>query len=104
MDNKGGVKVSRFSFDNIWSHSAKIFRRVILSCCINFGYRKGLDERGQYQDFPSENICLTVPKIFVGELLNVALISGTEKTWIKGGGSIKIFRGKFFVSQCRKTS
>ena len=45
-----------------------------------------LDKRWEYQDFPSENFCLTVPKIFVWELLNVELISGTEKTWIKGGG------------------
>ena len=66
--------------------------------------KKILDKRGEYQDFPSENFCLTVPKIFVWELLNVELISGTEKTWIKEGGSIKISGGKFFVSQCRKTS
>ena len=78
------------------SHSAKIFRRVILSCCINFGYRKGLDKRGEYQDFPSENFCLTVPKSFVGKLLNVALISGTEKTCIRGGGEYQDFPSKMF--------
>ncbi len=77
-------------------HSAKIFRRVILSCCINFGYRKGLDKRGEYQDFPSENVCLTVPKSFVGKLLNVALISGTGKTCIRGGG-VSIFSVENFL-------
>ena len=48
-----GGGVSRFSCDKILSHSAKNFRRTILSCCINFGYRKGLDKRGgEYQDIP----------------------------------------------------
>ena len=36
-----------------------------------------------------------MPKIFVGELLNVALISGSEKNWDKSGGvsrfSVEIF-------------
>ena len=61
-----------------------------------------MDKRGgEYQDIPSKIFCLTVPIIFVGEFLFFALITGTEKVWIRGGGgSIKIFRGKFFVSQC----
>ena len=61
---------------------------------------------GEYQDFPSKIFCLTVPEISVGEIFTVALISGTEKVWIRKGGlgSIKIFRRKFFVSQCRKIS
>ena len=29
-----------------FSQKAENFGRVILSCCINFGYRKGLDKRG----------------------------------------------------------
>ncbi len=36
-----------------------------------------------------------MPKIFVGELLNVALISGSEKTGIKGG-EYQDFPWKFF--------
>ena len=60
-------------------------------------------ERGRgYQDFPSKIFCLTVPKNFAGEPFSVSLISGTEKVWIRGGGSIKISCRKFFVSQCRK--
>ena len=39
-----------------------------------------------------------------GESFAVALISGTEKVWIREGGSIKIFRRKLFVSQSRESS
>ncbi len=34
---------------------------------------------GEYQDFPSKIVCLTVPKNFVGGPLSVSLISGIEK-------------------------
>ena len=64
-----------------------------------FGYEGG----GGASSFPSEIFCLTVPKIFVGEPLSVALIAGTEKVWIsEGTRSIKFFRRFFFLSQCRK--
>ena len=46
--------------------------------------------------------CLTVPTNFVGEPFNVSKISGVVNGWIRGGESIKIFRRKIFVSQCRK--
>ena len=40
-------------------------------------------------------MCLTVPKIIVGEPISASLISGTEKFWIRGGGvsrfSVEIF-------------
>ena len=54
--------------------SAEFFRRGVLYCCINFGYQKSLDRRrgAEYQDFLSKIICLTVPKIFVGESFTVA--------------------------------
>ena len=83
---EGGV--SRFSVENFLSHSAENFRRGILYCCNNFGYRKSLDERGggEYQDFPSKTFCLTVPKISVGESFTVAIISAIEKVWIREGG------------------
>ena len=58
MDKRG---VSRCFVENFLSDTADIFRRGILNCCINFGYRKRLDRMGV----------------------------------------IKIFCGKFFVSQCR---
>ena len=34
---------------------------------------------GEYQDFPSKNFCLRVPKNFVGEPFRISPISGTEK-------------------------
>ena len=85
------------------SHTAEKFRRCILYCCINFGCPKSLDKRGGgYQDIPSKIFRLTVPKISVQKSFTVALLSGIEKVWIRGGGSIKIFRQNFSVSQCRK--
>ena len=64
--------------------------------------KKLMDERaGEYQDFPSKTFCLTVPRNFVGKPFSVSLLSGAEVVWIReGGGSIKIFRRKFSVSQC----
>ncbi len=52
------------------------------------GSAKSLWIRGgwEYQVFPSETFCLRVPKTFVGESFTLALISGTEKVWIRGGG------------------
>ena len=34
---------------------------------------------GEYQELPSKNFCLTVPKNFVRESFSVSLISGIEK-------------------------
>ena len=53
--------------------------------------------------FSVEIFCLTVPKNAVGEPFSLSLISGIEieKVWMRGwrgGGSVKIFRRKFFVS------
>ena len=102
--------VSQFSVENFLSHSAEKFRRGTLLCCVLESFRQRISlwirRGGEYQAFPSKNFCLTVPKIFVGEPFSISLISGTEKVWITEGGgeSIKIFRRKFFVSQCRKIS
>ena len=74
--------MSRFSVKNFLYHSAESFRRGILYCCNNIGYRKSLDKRGgggEYQDSPSKFFCLTVPKNFVKEPLSVSLISGIKK-------------------------
>ena len=40
---------------------------------------------GEYLDFPSKILCLTVPKISMGETSTVALILVTEKVWIRVG-------------------
>ena len=69
--------------------------------------KKFMDKRGGYEDFPSNFFCLAVPKNAVGEPFSLSLISGIEKAWMRwwgGGGSVKIFRRKFHVSQCRKFS
>ena len=73
--------VSRYSVENFLSHSAEKIRRGILYCCSNFGYRESLDRTGRwkYQEFPSKNFCLTVPKSHVRESFIVALFSGSEK-------------------------
>ena len=138
---KGGV--SRFSVENFLSHSAEHFRRGILYCCSNFGYRKSLDKKGGSIKIFRRKFFVSVPKTFVGESFTVAVFSGTGEVWIrkgevsifsvenflshsaenfcrgilyccsnfgyrksldKKGGSINIFRRKFFVSQCRKYS
>ena len=61
------------------------------------------DREGEVSRFPSKIFCLTVPKNDVGEPFSLSLLSGIEKVWKRGwGGSVKIFRRKFLVSQCRK--
>ena len=102
MDKKGGIKNFRRKF--FVSQCRKV-RRGILYCCINFAYRKSLDKRGEYQDFPSKVFCLTVPKNFVGDSSKVASNSGTEKVWRRGGeGGMKILRRNFFCLTVPKIS
>ena len=63
-------------------------------------WRRGV---GEYQHFPSKMFCLRVPKNSLGESFTVALNSCSEKLYgQEEEGSVKIFRLKFFVSQCRK--
>ena len=65
-----------------------------------------MDNRGggEYQDFSSKFLCPLFPRIFVEESFTVALISVFRKGLDKKVGSFKVFRRKFFVSQCRKNS
>ena len=60
--------------------------------------KKFMDKRGrgEYQDFPSKNFCLTVPNVSVGESFTVAIFSGTGKVWIRGGGEYQDFSSKIF--------
>ena len=78
--------VSRFSAESFLSHSAENFLRGSLYCCNTFRYRKNLDRRGEYQDFPWKMFCLTVPEKFVVEPFSVSIISSTEKVWRREGG------------------
>ena len=47
--------------------------------------KKLMDQRGggEYQGFPREIFCLTVPKKFVGESITVPVFLGTGKVWIR---------------------
>ena len=103
----GSIKIFR---RNLLSHSAEKYRRGFLYCCINFGYRKCLDNKGGVSRLSVENFCLTVPKIFVEEFFTVAVISGTGIVGIRRGGGVsrfsveifcltvpKIFVGNFFT-------
>ena len=94
--------VSRFAVENCLSHSAEIFPRgnPLVFHLLRLP-KKFAQEGVEYQDFLSKVFCVTVPKISVGETFFVALISGIEKVWIRGG-VIRIFRRKLIVSQCRK--
>ena len=70
--NSGGEKVfgyaggvSRLSIEKFLSHSAENFRRggEFFSVSLIWGIAKKMNKRGgEYQDFPSEIFCLTVPK------------------------------------------
>ena len=59
-----------------------------------FGYEWG----EEYQDFPSKMLCLTVPKISVGESFTAALFPGCEKVWIGWGGGVSRFSVQKFMS------
>ena len=101
-----GGGISSFCVENFLSHSAENFRRGILYCCINFGYRKRLEKRGGgYQVFTSKLFCLTMPKISVGESFAIALISAIEKVWIReGGGEYQDFLSEIFCLTVPKIS
>ena len=86
----------------------KILRRGTLLCFRNFLVSKKLmDKRGEgrreYHDFPSKNVCLTVPKNFVGETVSVSLISGIERFYASEI-YLTILCRNFFLSQCWKIS
>ena len=94
---QGGGEYRDFQLKFFVSQS-QTFRRGILYCCSNVGYRECLDKNGEYQGFPSESFCPTVPKRFVGESFTVALFSGTGKLWIRGGGGVSRFSVQNFSS------
>ena len=103
MDKRRGITVFRRIF---FCLTVPKNRKGTLLCSVSeifpvakkFMVKRGGGGGREYQDFPSKIFCLTVPKISVGESFTVALISGIEKVWIRGGGVVS----RFFVSQCRK--
>ena len=48
--------------------------------------------------FLKKFFCLTVPKNSVVEHFTLALIPGTDKVWIRGGGEYQDHLAKFFLS------
>ena len=90
MDKRGGG-VSRFSTEKFLSHSAENLRRESFIVALISGTGKVCRRQGEYQDFPSKQFCLTVPKFSVGESFTVAFISGIEQVWIRGGGGVSRF-------------
>ena len=56
---------------------------------------------GEYDDFPSTKFCPTVPRISVARIVQCFNNFGYRKSFDKRG-TIKLFRRKFSVSQCRK--
>ena len=80
--------MSRFSVENFLSHSAENFRRGILYCCINFGYRKSLDKRGGgVSSFSVENFLSHSAENFRRVILLYCCINfGYRKSLDKRGG------------------
>ena len=93
-----GGGVSRFSVKIFLSNSVEKFRTGIPYSCIIFGYRKSLwTRRGKgVSKFSIENSLSHRAENLRRESFTVALISGVEKVWRRGGGSIKILREKKF--------
>ena len=96
---RGCIKISSRIF---LSHSAENLRResftVALISSTEKVWRRG---RVGVSRFSVKNFLSHSAENLRWESFTVALFSGTEKVWIEGG-SIKIIRPIFFVSQCRK--
>ena len=75
----------------------KIFVGEPFSVALISGIEKVWIGRGEYQDFPSKNFCLTVLKISLGESFTVALISVSEKVWIRRVG-VSLYSVENFLS------
>ena len=74
-------RVSSSFVERLLSHSAEIYVGDPFNVSSNSGIEKVWIRGGEYQDFPSDIICLTVPRTFVRESFIVLLFSGIEKTF-----------------------
>ena len=78
----------RFSDKICLSHRAEKFCRGTLSCFRDFvASTTFLEKRGvmEYQEFPSNCFCLTLPKKFVGEPISVSLFLGIDNFYASEG-------------------
>ena len=83
------------------SHSTEKFHRGIHLCFRKYLVSKKLKEERvrEYQDFPSKNFCLAVPKNFVGESFSASLFSGIKKFYAsERGEGVSRFSVEIFVS------
>ena len=95
--------ISRSSVKIFMSHSAENFSKGILLFLRKFlGPKSFMDEKGVSR-FSVENFWSHSAEKFCGHPFNVSENLGYRKFLCIIGG-ITIFRQKFFVSQCRKTS
>ena len=99
--------VSQFSVENLLSHSTETFRRGTLLCFRKFLVSKIVkDKRGLVSRFSVEiGLSHTTETFRRRTLLCFRKIAVSKTLWIRGGegGSIKIFRRQFIVSQYQKT-
>ena len=95
-----GGEYQDFSVENFSSHSAENFRRGILYCCNNFGYRKSLDKGGGYHDFPSKFLSHCTEIFHWRTLWCFRKILLSKNFMHSRGGGITVLAG-LFVSQDR---
>ena len=100
--NKRGI--SRFSREDFLFPSTEKLRREPFCVSKTFWFRKNIKDRkgGDYHDFPSNLVWLTVPKRFVGEPFLVSKkFWYPKKSRLGGGGGwvagITTLGWKFFV-------
>ena len=87
MDERGGG-ITIFCRKLFVSQCQKIsYEKPFVLCFRKFPVAKNFmhEREGEYQDFPSNVFCLTVPKISVGEPFSVSLSSGIEKFYVYEG-------------------
>ncbi len=78
-----------------------------MQCFRKFPVAKTLMDKGkgEYQDFPSKKVSLTVPKISLGyPFVQCSRNYQVAKKFMDKRGGIMIFRRIKFLSQCRKSS
>ena len=87
------------------SHSPEKIHRgtPFVMCFRKIPVAKKLKEKGGVSRFSVELLCLTVPKIFVGQPFSVPLFLGIDKFYASEG-KVTVFCRKFLVSRSRKFS
>ncbi len=98
---KRGGGVPKFYVENFLSHSAdEIFRSRIFFCCINFGYRKSLEEGwGGIKIFGRKNLPHIADENFRRRIFYCCINFGYRKKFgEEGGGGVSRFSVEKFLS------